>query len=241
MNDFSIGVLGGMGTYATLHLFRQYTEVFPARKEWERPRLIIDNRCTMPSRVRAFLLHENIDTLVSEMTDSLRRLLDAGCTKIILDCNTSHLFLPRIFKQLPALEDKLVNIIDTCVSAVRQTGIKRVFILGTEGTIESKIYQHGLSEAGIEAVAPEPGEYAKIRSCIEAVKQNVFGSGVRENFLELINRHNNCILGCTELPILLEKFRPDVVCPNVFDPLWLALQSIHEAFRASRLGHSPGI
>lgn len=55
MKDLVIGVLGGMGTYATINLFKQYAEVFPAEKEWERPRIIIDNRCTMPSRVRAFL------------------------------------------------------------------------------------------------------------------------------------------------------------------------------------------
>ena len=42
MKNFNIGVLGGMGTYATIHLFKQYAEVFPAEKEWERPRIIID-------------------------------------------------------------------------------------------------------------------------------------------------------------------------------------------------------
>lgn len=45
MKDLVIGVLGGMGTYATINLFKQYAEVFPAEKEWERPRIIIDNRC----------------------------------------------------------------------------------------------------------------------------------------------------------------------------------------------------
>ena len=62
MNDnYVIGVLGGMGTYATIHLFKQYADVFPAEKEWERPRIIIDNRYTMPSRVRAFLYKEKVE------------------------------------------------------------------------------------------------------------------------------------------------------------------------------------
>ena len=62
--EFVIGVLGGMGTYATINLFKQYAKVFPAEKEWDRPRIIIDNRCTMPSRVRAFLYNENVDELI---------------------------------------------------------------------------------------------------------------------------------------------------------------------------------
>lgn len=32
MKDLVIGVLGGMGTYATINLFKQYAEVFPAGK-----------------------------------------------------------------------------------------------------------------------------------------------------------------------------------------------------------------
>lgn len=78
MKDLVIGVLGGMGTYATINLFKQYAEVFPAEKEWERPRIIIDNRCTMPSRVRAFLYHENVEQLVNEMTESIEGLLKIG-------------------------------------------------------------------------------------------------------------------------------------------------------------------
>lgn len=64
--EFVIRVLGGMGTYATINLFKQYATVFPAEKEWDRPRIIIDNRCTMPSRVRAFLYNENVDELIDE-------------------------------------------------------------------------------------------------------------------------------------------------------------------------------
>ena len=63
---YAIGVLGGMGTYATIHLFRQYAEMFPAEKEWDRPRIIIDNRCTMPSRVRAALYGENRERLIRD-------------------------------------------------------------------------------------------------------------------------------------------------------------------------------
>ena len=84
MENLNIGVLGVMGTYATIHLFKKYAEIFPAKKEWDRPRIVIDNRCTMPSRVRAFLYNENVDQLISEMADSMQYLTDAGCNRIIL-------------------------------------------------------------------------------------------------------------------------------------------------------------
>ena len=144
MNEFTIGVLGGMGTYATINMFKQYADVFKAEKEWERPRIIIDNRCTMPSRVRAFLYKENVDELISEMFESMQYLMDAGATRIILACNTSHLFLPQIYDKIPQLKDRVVNIIDNCVDEIKKQSVKSVYLLGSEGIIQSRIYQDNL-------------------------------------------------------------------------------------------------
>ena len=153
-DNFVIGVLGGMGTYATIHLFKQYAEIFPAEKEWDRPRILIDNRCTMPRRVRAFLYNENVDELIGQMTESIGNLMNAGATRIVLACNTSHLFLPGVYKNLPGAEEKVVHIIRSCADQVERDGLKRVFLLGTEGTIDSRIYQDILAEKGIECLAP---------------------------------------------------------------------------------------
>lgn len=54
----TIGIVGGMGSYATLDFFRRLLNAFPAEREWDRPRIVIDNRCTMPSRVHAILYNE---------------------------------------------------------------------------------------------------------------------------------------------------------------------------------------
>lgn len=228
--DFTIGVLGGMGTYATIHLFEQYAEEFNAEKEWDRPRIIIDNRCTMPSRVRAFLFNENVNQLVFEMSDSMKCLIESGCTRIILACNTSHLFLPEIFKVVPEAEDKVVNIIYNCVEKIERDGIKEIYLLASEGTIDSKIYQNALSEKGIKCIVPDKSEYSFLRECIEAVKQNKYSDEVKNTFLDLINRHDACILGCTELPILWSKYIDYIACKNVYDPLLNAIKILKKEY-----------
>ena len=221
--DYVIGVLGGMGTFATIHLFEQYAEVFEAEKEWDRPRMIIDNRCTMPSRVRAFLYNENVEQLVDEMADSMQRLKDAGCSRIILACNTSHLFLPKVYEKVPGLEPLVVHIIKGCVEELKKDGVKEVYVLGTEGTIDSGIYQKALEAEGIACRVPAQEEYSKLRDCIEAVKQNKYTEEVRETFLDLVNRSDTCILGCTELPIIYERYKDGVTCRKVYDPLILGI------------------
>ena len=229
-NDFVIGVLGGMGTYATIHLFEQYAEIFSAEKEWDRPRIIIDNRCTMPSRVRAFLYNEKVDQLVDEMADSMLHLKESGANRIILACNTSHLFLPKIFNKVSELESLVIHIIDTCVEKIVADDINEVYLLGSEGTIDSGIYQNALEKRGVKCLCPQSEEYAVLRECIEAVKQNKYSDSVEKSFLELVNRYDSCILGCTELPILYEKYKQNVICKCIYDPLKLGLLKMKEEF-----------
>ena len=135
-NNLVIGVLGGMGTYATINLFNEYAKVFPAVKEWERPRIIIDNRPTMPSRVRAYLYNEKVDQLVNEMSESLNNLSNNGCTRIILACMTSHLFLDNIYEKYPLLKDKILNLIENAAIEINKDKVKEVYLLGSEGNIE---------------------------------------------------------------------------------------------------------
>lgn len=225
-----IGVLGGMGTYATINLFNRYAEVFPAEKEWERPRIVIDNRCTMPSRVRAYLYNENVDCLVDEMVDSMQHLVDMGCTRIILACNTSHLFLPYIYQKVPGLENKVLHIIKNCVEQIKNDLVKEVYLLGTEGTINSKIYQDLLEKEEIRCVVPSIEEFGLLRECIEAVKQNKYSENVKRIFLDFINRYDSCILGCTELPILCEIYKQDINNINIYDPLLLGLKKMRKEY-----------
>ncbi len=231
MKDLVIGVLGGMGTYATVHFFQQYADVFEAKKEFDRPRIIIDNRCTMPSRVRAFLYNEKVDELINEMTDSMQNLVDSGCTHIVLACNTSHLFLPEIYKKVPSLENKVVNIIKQCVSTIQNDGVKEVYLLGSEGTIDSSIYQNALEKYGIKCIVPKKDEYRLIRQCIEAVKQNKYNEDTKNIFVELVNRYDTCILGCTELPILYDRYKSDIAkSKKIYDPLLLVLKRLKEEY-----------
>ena len=188
MEKLVIGVLGGMGTYATINMFKQYASVFPAEKEWERPRIVIDNRCTMPSRVRAYLYHEKVDELIDEMSESMKYLVDTGCNKIILACNTSHLFLPKIYEKVPELQEKIVNIIDVTVNKIVKDDVKEVFLIGSEGTIDSRIYQDALEKKGIKCLVPTKEEYTLVRELIEAVKQDNYTDNTEQEFLRLINR-----------------------------------------------------
>ena len=231
-DDCTIGIVGGMGSYATANFFEMVLDAFPAEKEWERPRVIIDNKCTMPSRVRSILYDENTDLLIAELTDSVQNLVNMGATDIVLACNTSHCFLGPVLKNVPEAADKIVNIIEACAESIKAQGIDEVYLLATEGTILSHIYEDTFEKYGINIVAPGEEDFTILRDFIESVKQKTIDDEIKDKFIAYINdaKEDGVILGCTELPILYSALgeRKSELKKNIYDPLDAAIGKIKE-------------
>ena len=230
-----IGLVGGMGSYATLDFFERYLNLFKADKEWDRPRIIIDNRCTMPSRVRAILYNENWDIIVDELTDSICRLVDAGCDKVILACNTSHVFLKDVFAKEPRLYPYVLNIIKICAEELMSKGVNEVSLIATEGTILSRIYQDTFVKYNIIVNVPTDETFSNLRYFIEAVKMNIYTDEMFNSFETFLLEQpgKSLILGCTEFPVIYSKIkeRASLFSIQIIDPLESTLQFLYREFR----------
>ena len=227
-----IGVLGGMGSYATLHFFEALLKAFPAQKEWDRPRILIDNRCTMPSRVRAVLEGYEYARLTAELCDSVSSLLRAGATKIILACNTSHCFLPDIFRSVPEAEGKIVSIIEACCAAAAAAGERELSLIASEGTIQSGVFAKGLAPYGISVRSPENEQYLMQRELIEAVKQDCITEETVRKFIGLVKSFSGdaLILGCTEFPVLYSRVPAGTFDGmRIYDPLLCAIEVLRKS------------
>lgn len=222
-NELVIGIVGGMGSFATIDFFRRIVEAFPAEKEWERPRIIIDNHCTMPSRVRAILYNEMKQELVEKLSTSVKNLLQMGANKIVLACNTSHIFLPEIINNIPQSKDCIVNIIEECSKEMERAGITSAGLIATEGTIITGIYSAVFAKRQILINEPSIEQFGLLREFIESVKQNKIKVAIMESFVHFIENFEDeaVILGCTELPILYNACVHGgyKLSKKVFDPL----------------------
>lgn len=62
------------------------------------------------------------------------------------------------------------------------------------------------------------------------MKQNKYSDEVKKSFQELMDEYDVLIiLGCTELPILYEKYK-DGIDITVYDPLLIALKKLKEEY-----------
>lgn len=237
-----VGVLGGMGSYATLHFFEKFLEATPAEKEWDRPRIIIDNRCTMPSRVRAILYKEERPLLVKLLADSVSNLIAAGATDIVLACNTSHVFLDEVFEIVPEAKDKVRNIIKTVGKALKANNITKVGLVATEGTILSGIFEKTCIRYGVTVIPPSEDDFDEMRYLIEAVKHNDITEEICIRYVKLLKNQSeksgspNVILGCTEFPCIQSKVKKyksaeDLLKSyslNIWDPLQETIKLLTE-------------
>lgn len=230
-----IGILGGMGSYATLDIFARILSLFPAQKEWDRPRILIDNNCTMPSRVVAALYGTDRDKLVEQMSQSVRNLISGGATHIFLACNTSHIFLDDVYRNVPEAKGKIYSIIESLAKDISESGKKDgIALIATEGTLDTKIYQKIFEPYGIKIVQPDTEKFSAMRELIEAVKQNVLTQEHCLKFIDLIKSFGlkSVILGCTEFPVLYGKFKEQIDREGIkiYDPLESTIQILHEIY-----------
>lgn len=226
----TIGIIGGMGSYATLDIFRRFLEAFPAEKEWDRPRILIDNRCTMPSRVRAILYQEERPALVSELAKAAQGLINCGADYLVFACNTSHVFLDEIFRLVPAARSKTIHLIHALAEKMAEDNIRGAYLLASEGTIESKIYQSLFPQYDIVLTVPDAACFKQIRMQIEIVKQNCLNADARACFHEFCESipEKYIILGCTELPILAVGYDGKKI---LLDPIDAVIQKTRKMIR----------
>ncbi len=240
-DSMTIGVLGGMGSLAGADFLRTLVASFPAEREWDRPRTVLDNACHMPSRVRALLYGERREDLIGQMAAHIAGLVNMGCTDIVLCCNTSHAFLPEVLPLAKELSGgkpfTLRHIIRILGEDLQAQGISRISLIATEGTLDVGIYPQLLSEYGITVEAEGPSAYEELRFLIEAVKQDAMDGKALRRFAALLKRQScpDVVLGCTEFPVLRQRLGKDTEAAlplRLHDPLLSTLKALKRDFDA---------
>jgi aspartate racemase len=207
MTQKTIGVLGGMGPWATLDFFEKILRLTPAHKDQENLRVIIDNNPKIPDRSPA-IVGEGEDPTPA-LVASAQTLQRAGADFIVIPCNTAHYFYERVQK---AVSVPVLHIMEEVASAAgEEVPSARVLgILATAATVASGLYARACARRGIEVVGPEPAGQREVNRAIYAVKAGQMGSeitaGVRKVAESLVARGAQAlVLGCTELPFVLKS------------------------------------
>jgi aspartate racemase len=163
--------------------------------------------------------------------EAANKLELGGADMILIGANTPHIFAPEIQKHISI---PIVHIARATGQAIKEAGLSSVGLLGTKITMEQDFYKKILTEEfGLTVLIPdqEGRDYidGKIFSefCL-----GQFTEETRIGYLEIMNKlkaqgTQGMILGCTEIPILINKEHTDIL---LFDTTRIhALEAVDKA------------
>jgi len=206
MTHKTIGVLGGMGPWATLDFFEKILRLTPAKTDQEHLRVIIDNNPKIPDRSPAIVGTGEDPT--PALVAGARTLQQAGADVIVIPCNTAHYFYERVQN---AVSIPVLHIMEEVAATAREeVPTARVLgILATAAAISSGLYARACARRGIEVVNPDPSGQQVVNRAIYGVKGGQMGpeitAGLKKIADGLVGRGAQAlVLGCTELPFVLK-------------------------------------
>jgi aspartate racemase len=219
-----IGIVGGIGPYAGLDLNHKIFDQTRARTDQDHMSVLT---LSLPRQIpdrSAFLLGQSQDDPAAGIVHCLRILEGAGASVAGIACNTAH--SPRIFNAVNAAlralgsEIILVNMIREVAMFLRMhySSVKKVGVLGTDGTIRANAYAEVLNEEGISTIYPDPNvQHGLVHPAIYdpeygiKAKSEPVTEKARAHVLEAA-RHlledrggEALVLGCTELPLVVQE------------------------------------
>lgn len=173
-----------------------------AKRDQEHPEIIVMNIPSIPDRT-AYILGKSSENPVIPMVEYGKQMKNMGASVIATPCITAHYFHNELQSGIGL---PVIHGIRCCAELLSKNGIKKVGLMATDGTVQSRIFQQEVENAGMELVLPSADGQAKVMSIIydyvkagvapdmrlfEAVRQELFDAGAQV-----------IVLGCTELSLL---------------------------------------
>ena len=214
-----IAIIGGMGPFASARLYFLLLEKartnFGAKRDEEFPRIII-NSLSIPNFISDTSQANSAKNTLSQQVKAMERL---GCNIMGIACNTAHIFFPDLKKQF---KGEFPSLIETVSDRAKNLGLKKILVLSTETTRNTKLYLSALSNRGIGAVQPDNRFQKLITRVIQKTISNTPLTHVEKTQLSkqakalyISSKSDGVILGCTELPLVF----PKKLLPNTIDSL----------------------
>lgn len=210
-----LGIVGGMGPQSTIHYYDSIIyKVHDISGKKCFPEISLESIDLF--RVVDLCKEERYDELTYYLLKAIKNLYASGAEFAALSANTAHIVFDRL-KELSPIP--LVSIVESTCNKVLQDGFKTVGLLGTVFTMEKEFYKKPFKENNIRLVIPKKEEREFINDKIyNELQYNTTDTAIVNRFIKIIERMKKedgieaVILGCTELPMILNNENSPVPC-----------------------------
>ena len=215
-----IGLVGGTGPESTVMYYKKLNmEIDKLTEGKAMPDIAIES--VNFRRAWDYVSNAKYDSLTDYLAEKVNRLISGGAEVVSLTAITMHMVFDELLKKT---DYPLVSIPKAVCEEVVSHRISRVGLLGTVFTMEQDYMKKDLISAGVQVFVPNEKERELIgKRIFEELEIGIIKESTLAELVTIINRMREndgiegIILGCTELPLILNADNCPVRCFDAVD------------------------
>lgn len=215
----TIGLIGGTNWVSTKEYYHLINEITNIRLGG-----LNASKCLIHSfnfeDIATLQRNNETGTLYRKIEEAANNLIYSGASCIALCTNTMHIYAEQLSDNISV---PIIHIAETTAMAIKEKGLTEVGLLGTKYTMEMDFYTSVLKRHNIKTIIPSKTEREFIHDCIfNELAKDIFTESSKNRFIEIIRQlkldeAEGIILGCTEIPLLIEQHHVEIPLFNTLE------------------------
>jgi aspartate racemase len=114
----------------------------------------------------------------------------------------------------------MISIVEVTAKEAKRLGMRKLLLTGIKYTMQSPFYKDVFTKYGMDVITPSEEEQEAINTIIfDELVIGVFREETRNRLLAIITSYDEdgVILGCTELPLILNQEDTDIPLLNTLE------------------------
>ena len=205
-----IGILGGMSHESTIKYYDLILQKYYDRyQDYYYPEILIYSLNF--KKVIDYELGDDKGIYVDYLMTGINSLQNGGVDFIIMSANSPHAVYDKLVQRSKV---PILSIVEATAKKAQQEKLRKLLLLGIKFTMQSSFYPEYFAKSGMEVITPSDSEQDVINEII--FDELVIGKLTKESknmLLKIVNAYevDAVILGCTELPLILQQNDTDVI------------------------------
>ena len=203
----TLGIIGGMSWESTQSYYRLINEGIKEKLGGLHSADILLHSVDL-APIATLQAQGRWEELGDIMLNSGKRLKAGGVDGILIATNTMH----KVAEQVQAATSlPLIHIADATANVIKQQGLTKIALLGTQFTMTEDFYKQCLIDAGLQVLIPDTNARAEIHRIIyDELCQGQLLDSSRQYYQQVIESlakqgAEGVILGCTEIGLLIKQ------------------------------------
>ncbi|MBY9011851.1 MAG: amino acid racemase [Candidatus Lokiarchaeota archaeon] len=204
-----IGILGGMSYESTIKYYDLILQKYYDRyQDYNYPEILIYSLNFQ--KVIDYELGVEEGIYVEYLMTGINSLQKGGVDFIVMAANSPHAVYDELIQKSKV---PILSIVEVTAEKAQQENLREVLLLGIKYTMQAPFYKDYFAKLGMEVITPSDSEQDLVNRIIfDELVIGEFTKKSKQMLLQIINNYNvdGVILGCTELPLILQQNDSDL-------------------------------